>query len=163
MDSVAGALTNAQELRLRAAQPLPAKAVDRTLRLALNGDMAKYVWALNGQTWPTITPLEVKKGERVELVFTNETGMAHPMHLHGHVFQVTAIDGKPIAGAKRDTVFVKAGQTVTVQFDADYAGYWMVHCHILYHQAVGMMTVLKYQGFENASYNPLASRAEFSR
>jgi FtsP/CotA-like multicopper oxidase with cupredoxin domain len=162
-DTVAGALTNAQELRLRAAQPLPAKAVDRTLHIALNGDMAKYVWALNGQTWPNITPLEVKKGERVELVFTNQTGMAHPMHLHGHVFRVTEIDGQPLSGAKRDTVFVKAGQTVKVQFEADYPGYWVVHCHILYHQAGGMMTVLKYQGFEDAHYNPLASRAEFSR
>ena len=73
------------------------------------------------------------------------------------------IDGHPFPGAKRDTVFVKAGQTVKVQFDADYPGYWMVHCHILYHQAAGMMTVLKYQGFEDASYNPLASQAEFSR
>jgi hypothetical protein len=39
----------------------------------------------------------------------------------------------------------------------------MLHCHILYHQAGGMMTVMQYQGFDNAAYNPLASRAELSR
>ncbi len=44
--------------------------------------------------------------------------------------------------------------------DAAYRGYWMLHCHILYHEAVDMMSVLKYQDFEDASYNPLASRAE---
>jgi FtsP/CotA-like multicopper oxidase with cupredoxin domain len=162
-ETAAGALTNAQELRLRAAHSLPAKPVDRRLEVALNGDMAKYVWAINGQTWPNITPLEVKKGERVELVFTNQTGMSHPMHLHGHVFQVTEIDGQSFSGARRDTVLVMPRQTVKVQFDASYPGYWMLHCHILYHQAAGMQTVLKYAGFENPVYNPLASRAEFAR
>jgi FtsP/CotA-like multicopper oxidase with cupredoxin domain len=162
-DAVAGALTNAQELRLRAARPLPAKSVDRTLQVTLDGDMAKYIWALNGQFWPNITPLEVKQGERVELVFTNQTGMSHPMHLHGHVFQVTEINGTPLSGARRDTVLVTPRQTVKVQFDAAYPGYWMLHCHLLYHQAAGMQTVLKYAGFEDAHYNPLASRAEFTR
>ena len=47
-ERVAGALTNAQELQLRAARPMPAKPVDRTLQVALNGDLAKYVWAING-------------------------------------------------------------------------------------------------------------------
>jgi FtsP/CotA-like multicopper oxidase with cupredoxin domain len=89
--------------------------------------------------------------------------MSHPMHLHGHVFQVTEIDGTPLSGASRDTVLVTPRQTVKVQFDAAYPGYWMLHCHLLYHQAGGMMTVLKYEGFENRDYNPLASRAEFAR
>jgi FtsP/CotA-like multicopper oxidase with cupredoxin domain len=162
-ETVAGALTNAQELRLRSAHPLPAKPVDRSVQVALNGDMAKYIWAINGQIWPNIMPLEVNKGERVELVFTNQTGMSHPMHLHGHVFQVTEIDDQSFSGARRDTVLVMPRQTVKVQFDASYPGYWMLHCHILYHQAAGMQTVLKYQGFEDPNYNPLASRAEFAR
>jgi FtsP/CotA-like multicopper oxidase with cupredoxin domain len=85
------------------------------------------------------------------------------MHLHGHVFQVTEIDGQGFPGATRDTVLVLPRQTVKVQFDAAYPGYWMLHCHILYHQAAGMMTVLKYEGFEDSNYNPLASRAEYAR
>jgi FtsP/CotA-like multicopper oxidase with cupredoxin domain len=161
--SLAGALTNAQEARLRAARPLPARPVDRTLRVTLEGNMMSYVWTLNGQTWPRITPLVVNRGERVELVFTNGTPMAHPMHLHGHVFQVTAIDGQAFPGALRDTVLVAPGQTVTAQLDAAYQGYWMIHCHVLYHQAAGMMTVLRYDGFEDRSYDPLASLAELRR
>ena len=125
--------------------------------------MMTYVWNLNGQVWPQITPLEVKQGERVEITFENRTPMTHPMHLHGHVFQVTAVGGATVSGARRDTVLVSPKQTVKVEFDALYAGYWMIHCHLLYHQAAGMMTVMHYQGFENRSYDPLASLAEFPR
>jgi FtsP/CotA-like multicopper oxidase with cupredoxin domain len=137
--------------------------VNRTLQVTLDGDMARYAWALNGQAWPNVTPLEIKQGERVELVFTNQTGMSHPMHLHGHVFQVTEIDGTPFSGATRDTVLVSPRQTVKVQFDAAFPGYWMLYCHILYHQAGRMQTVVKYQGFANTAYDPLAFRAEFGR
>jgi FtsP/CotA-like multicopper oxidase with cupredoxin domain len=66
-------------------------------------------------------------------------------------------------GARRDTVLVLPRQTIKVQFDAAYPGYWMIHCHVLYHQAAGMMTVLHYAGFENRSYDPMASLAEFPR
>jgi len=161
--TVAGALSNGQEMRLRAGRPLSPRPVDRRLRLTLNGDMARYVWMLNDQAWPKITPLQVKQGERAEIAFVNETGMAHPMHLHGHVFQVTEIDGTPMRGARRDTVLVPPKQTIKVQFDAAYPGYWMIHCHVLYHQAAGMMTVLRYEGFENRSYDPMASLSEYRR
>lgn len=157
----AGALTNAQEAKLVPRRSLSPRAVDRRIRVALTGDMSKYVWTLNGRAWPEITPLEVKKGERVEVAFVNETGMSHPMHLHGHVFQVTEIDGRRRAGAMRDTVFVLPKQTVKVQFDAAYPGYWMIHCHLLYHQAAGMMTVLRYDGFDDPLYDPLKSLDEF--
>jgi FtsP/CotA-like multicopper oxidase with cupredoxin domain len=161
--AVAGALTNAQEGRLRATRPLVSRAVDRRLRVTLDGNMARYEWMLNGQAWPKITPLQVKRGERVEIAFVNETGMAHPMHLHGHVFQVTELNGTAMRGARRDTVLVMPRQTIKVQFDAAYPGYWMIHCHVLYHQAAGMMTVLRYEGFENRSYDPMASLSEYRR
>ncbi len=99
----------------------------------------------------------------MELSFVNRTLMTHPMHLHGHVFQVTEIGGVRLRGAKRDTVMVIPQQTVKVEFDALYPGYWMIHCHLLYHQAAGMMTVVHYQGFESRSYDPLASMTEFPR
>ena len=163
MGNTAGAFTGEQERRLRAARPLAARPVDRRIRVSLGGDMAKYLWTLNGQAWPTITPLEIKRGERVEIAFVNETAMSHPMHLHGHVFQVTELGGRKVSGALRDTVTVLPRQTVKVQFDASYPGYWMIHCHILYHQAAGMMTVMHYEGFTNRSYDPLASLVEFGR
>jgi FtsP/CotA-like multicopper oxidase with cupredoxin domain len=74
----------------------------------------------------------------------NHSMMAHPMHLHGHHFQVVAIDGKPLAGAVRDTVWVPPMSRVTVAFDARNPGEWAFHCHHLYHMAGGMMTSVRY-------------------
>jgi FtsP/CotA-like multicopper oxidase with cupredoxin domain len=98
----------------------------------------------NGQDGvPYVTQPPIKPGAERRYDF--------PMHLHGHVFQVTEVGGRTLAGAIRDTVLVPPSRTVKVQFDAAYPGYWMMHCHLLYHQAGGMMMVVKYQGFEDAS------------
>jgi len=74
----------------------------------------------------------------------NTTGMAHPMHLHGHYFKVVAIGNARIDGALRDTVLVPPLETVTIMFDAGNPGTWAFHCHHLYHMAAGMMTQLSY-------------------
>jgi FtsP/CotA-like multicopper oxidase with cupredoxin domain len=142
----AAALDLAFEARLRAVEPLAARAVDRTIPVVLAGDMARYVWTLNGKVHGQDTPLAVRQGERVAIEMTNPSMMAHPMHLHGHHFQVTAIDGKPLSGALRDTVLVPPGKTVTVAFDADNPGRWAFHCHHLYHMEGGMMTTVEYEG-----------------
>lgn len=142
-----GAFTNQQESRLRALTPLSKKAVDQRVVVELGGDMAKYVWTLNGQAWPEVTPIVVEKGQRVEIVFKNSTTMSHPMHLHGHVFQVTEIDGKPLGGAMRDTVLVMPNSSLSIQFDADNPGVWPLHCHILYHLEAGMLTVVRYKDY----------------
>jgi FtsP/CotA-like multicopper oxidase with cupredoxin domain len=144
----AGALTNAQEEKLQALSPLLPKKVDKQLIVELGGNMETYEWTINGQTWPESTPLVVEKGQRVEMIFKNNTSMSHPMHLHGHVFQVTSIDGKPLDGALRDTVLVTPRSSLSIQFDADNPGVWPLHCHILYHMEAGMFTVLRYSGFQ---------------
>src|SRR6185369_12215601 len=100
------AIDNSLEAQLKAVAPLAAKAADATYRLALTGSMAPYRWAIDGRTWEDHVPLEVDPGQRVAVELVNQSAMAHPMHLHGHHFQVTALDGKPIAGAVRDTVLV---------------------------------------------------------
>ena len=85
--------------------------------------MAGYVWSINNVAWNKDTPpLAVAEGERVELVFVNETPMPHPMHLHGHEFQVVEIDGDRFSGAVRDTVLVTPGRRVVVAFDAVESG-----------------------------------------
>lgn len=66
--------------------------------------------------------------------------MAHPMHLHGHTFQVVAINGKRFAGAVRDTVQVPPQAMVTVALDAGEAARWMLHCYHMPHLSTGMMT-----------------------
>ena len=109
--------------------------------------MASYQWTINGQSWPEVTPLLVEEGQRVEIVFNNVSSMSHPMHLHGHIFQITALNGKPIEGALRDTVFIPQNSSVSIQFDADNPGVWPLHCHLLYHHKAGMATVLRYNEF----------------
>src|SRR5882724_434783 len=149
-----GGLDNTQEIRLVAKQPLPERPVQRSLPSVLGGNMMTYTWTINGASYPNRNSLNVKEGERVELVISNTTGMSHPMHLHGHVFEVTEIDGQKIAGAKRDTILVPPKSTIKVIFDADDPGVWAYHCHILYHLATGMFTVLKYDNADTKFWKP---------
>ncbi len=132
----------AQEGALRAATSLPDKPVANTRMLMLAGAMQPYVWTINGQTWATHQPIPAKTGERVELMFHNMSMMGHPMHLHGHSFQVVDTGAGRFAGALRDTVFIPPMGVVTVALDAGEAARWMLHCHHMPHLATGMMTEL---------------------
>jgi FtsP/CotA-like multicopper oxidase with cupredoxin domain len=138
-------LTLDLERRLRAVKPLKPRKADRTHTLNLTGAMAGYVWSINNVAWTKdVAPLPVAAGERVELVFVNQTRMQHPMHLHGHEFQVVEIDGKRFVGAVRDTVLVPPRRRVVVAFDANNPGLWALHCHLLYHLESGMFITLRY-------------------
>ncbi len=143
--STSPALTLELESRLSAMQPLEPRKADRVHTLNLTGDMAKYIWSINNLAWtPEVPPLPIAKGERIELVLVNQTGMPHPMHLHGHEFQVVEIDGKRFPGAVRDTVLVTPGRRVVIAFDANNPGFWAFHCHLLYHLDAGMFTTFRY-------------------
>ena len=144
-ESAAAAADLSLEARLSALKPLPPRRPDTVRRVALTGTMTPYVWSLDGRTWREHQPLVVSHGQRVELTMVNRSRMAHPMHLHGHHFQVTELNGKRIAGALRDTVLVPVNGSVTVAFDADNPGRWLFHCHNLFHMATGMMTELIYE------------------
>jgi FtsP/CotA-like multicopper oxidase with cupredoxin domain len=139
------ALTLDFERSLRATKPLTPRKADRVHILNLTGEMAGYIWSINNVVWnKDVPPLPVKAGERVELVFVNQTPMPHPMHLHGHLFQVVEIDGVRFQGAVRDTILIPPARRVTVAFDADNPGWWAIHCHLLYHLDAGMFTTIKY-------------------
>jgi FtsP/CotA-like multicopper oxidase with cupredoxin domain len=134
------------EARLAALEPLRPRPADIVHSIFLDGGMKPYAWSMNGEYWPQVSPLMLTKGQRVEIDLVNRTMMAHPIHLHGHVFQVIAIDGRPIQGAMCDTVLVMPMSRVRIAFDADNPGRWPVHCHNLYHMVTGMMTEFRYQG-----------------
>ena len=85
----------------------------------------------------------MKPDERVEMTVMNPTTMGHPMHLHGHHFQVVGIGGRRIAGALRHTVMVPPHMPVTIAFDAGQKGDWFLHCHHLYHMATGVKAVVR--------------------
>jgi FtsP/CotA-like multicopper oxidase with cupredoxin domain len=141
----APALGFAEEERLSATAALPARPADRSLTIALTGDMTVYGWGLDGSEGASgMREYPVGAGERVEITFDNRTNMSHPMHLHGHRFQVVGSNGRRFSGAMRDTVLVAERATVTIALDADNPGSWMLHCHNLYHQSTGMMALLRY-------------------
>lgn len=128
------------EGQLRAGVPLSQRAADSGYEMVLNGDMAAYQWGLLLDA-----PIAVNAGQRVEIKMTNMSMMAHPMHLHGHHFQVVAIDGRRFAGAVRDTVLIPPMRSVTIAVDANNVGQWAFHCHHLYHMATGMMSTFGYR------------------
>ncbi|MAM41257.1 MAG: copper oxidase [Erythrobacter sp.] len=130
----------AQELRLRGLESLPARPAQSSPMVMLGGSMQPYVWTIDGKVWGEHKPIVARTGERVEIMFHNTSMMGHPMHLHGHVFQVVDINGRRIEGARRDTVYVPPMGMVTVALDAGEAARWMLHCHHMPHLQTGMMT-----------------------
>jgi len=130
---------------LRAAQSvrLPPGRPDRRYNLELGENPSGYVWTINGRPHGRDEALPVEEGERVRLTFLNRSTMFHPMHLHGHTFQVVTDDR---FGPRKDTTIVRSDEEVAVDFVADNPGQWMLHCHNLYHQAGGMMTTVSYVG-----------------
>jgi FtsP/CotA-like multicopper oxidase with cupredoxin domain len=89
-------LDNSLEARLTAVEPLSRRPADVVHAVALGGGMKPYAWSMNAEYWPHVTPLMLAKGQRVEIDLVNRTMMPHPIHLHGHAFQVIAIDHRPI-------------------------------------------------------------------
>lgn len=132
------------EEKLSAITPLAARSSDASHMVMLGGAMAPYSWTLNNRSWSEREKLQIAEGQRVSLGFMNHSMMAHPMHLHGHHFQVVGINGRRLSGAMRDTVLVPPMGTVVVEFDADNPGRWLYHCHNLYHMAAGMMSEVVY-------------------
>jgi FtsP/CotA-like multicopper oxidase with cupredoxin domain len=139
-----GALASYGVLRAAPSARLPARKPDATYRLRLTGGMARYDWGINGQAFDMSRPGALQflmaEGQRVRVIFANTTTMYHPMHIHGHTFQLGP------AGPRKDTVIVRPGQQVACDFDAANPGQWMTHCHNLYHAPQGgMMAMFSYQ------------------
>ena len=143
-NNIAPALTNQQELLMHSLRPLIQKPINRVVMINLNGNMQKYIWMINGQAWPKVVPITLTEGQRVEFIFNNQSNMAHPMHFHGHDFELVGInDTKINDGLLHDTILVLPHTQMKVIFDADYPGKWMLHCHMAYHQEAGMMTFVE--------------------
>ena len=134
-----GLLDLSFETELRAVAGLPMKEPQSSF-VAMLGEEPGYRWTINGAIHGEHEPFKVRQGDRVEITFMNPTSMMHPMHLHGHHFQVVGVGWRRYAGPVRDTVIVPAHAPVTIAFDAVHKGSWFLHCHHLYHMATGMMT-----------------------
>ncbi len=125
--------------------PFGPAEVRTTLRLggAKPGDPH---WTIDGQIWPHTPKIDVRSGDVVQIHFTNPTDMDHPMHLHGHVFELVEVSGRRLRDPlPKDTTLVPAGSTATWRFRADSPpGRWALHCHNFVHMMDGMMTELDY-------------------
>ncbi|MEU0715722.1 multicopper oxidase family protein [Streptomyces lavendulocolor] len=138
-----GRVMTASDMRAAEDVRLAARKADIVHRIELTGSMDKYDWAINGKAFdmrnPDDDPFLIEEGQRVQLDFVNTTEMWHPMHLHGHTFQLGS------AGARKDTTIVLPEKTVSVVFDADNPGQWLLHCHNIYHGESGMMALVAYR------------------
>ncbi|MEP9402074.1 copper resistance system multicopper oxidase [Sphingomonas sp. VNH70] len=117
------------------------RAPDRSLRIHLTGNMERYMWAFDGEKLSEVTkPIPFLKDERVRVTLVNDTMMGHPIHLHGHFFEL--VTGKGEFAPRKHTIQVQPGGTATFDVTTDAVGDWAFHCHMLYHMHAGMMQVV---------------------
>jgi FtsP/CotA-like multicopper oxidase with cupredoxin domain len=101
-------------------------------------------WTINGKSWPDTDPLPVERGKRYRLVFNNDSGDMHPMHLHRHSFELVNFAGKATSGIIKDVVNVPQHKIVAVDFVADNPGATLLHCHMQEHMDFGFMNLVQY-------------------
>jgi FtsP/CotA-like multicopper oxidase with cupredoxin domain len=101
-------------------------------------------WNINGKSFPNTDRLKVQHGKHYRLVMNNKSGDRHPVHLHRHVFELTKIAGKPMAGVVKDTVQMPRQQSVEIDFVANDPGLTLLHCHQQDHMDEGFMMLMEY-------------------
>lgn len=128
---------------LKAFAPWPdRRGPARELELHLTGNMERYMWSFDGQTFSEVTgPIHFEKDERLRLVLINDTMMEHPIHLHGMWMELENGHGALIP--RKHTLNVKPGERVSALITADAEGSWAFHCHLLYHMKAGMFRVVR--------------------
>ena len=117
------------------------RAPTRQLEIHLTGNMERYMWGFDGQKLSDpADPIPFRLNERVRVTLVNDTMMPHPIHLHGHFFEL--VTGHGAYAPRKHTVNVPPGGKMTFDVTADAAGDWAFHCHNLYHMTAGMMRVV---------------------
>lgn len=113
----------------------------RRIDIHLTGNMERFMWSLDGEKLSERPePYRFARGERVRLRLINDTMMTHPMHLHGHFFEL--VNGHGSHQPLKHTVRVMPGGYVDLDLTADAPGDWAFHCHMLYHMHAGMMRIV---------------------
>lgn len=132
-------LTYAQ-LRSLGANPDP-RTPTRQIDVNLTANMERYMWSIDGETISGgAQPIPFRTGERVRVNLINHTMMPHPIHLHGHFFEL--VTGEAGNRPRKHTVNVLPGGKVSFDLTADAEGDWAFHCHMLLHMHAGMMRVV---------------------
>ena len=127
------------------------------MEIHLTGNMERYMWSFDGKKFTAVTddPIRFGYDERVRITLINQTMMAHPIHLHGHFFEL--VNGADHMHQPRNhPMVVQPGGTATFDLTANEPGDWAFHCHMLYHMHAGMMQVVTGQQGGNAKLAALA-------
>ena len=117
------------------------RAPSRSIDVHLTGNMERYMWSIDGEKMSgMMTPIPFRYGERVRVNLINDTMMTHPIHLHGHLFEL--VTGHGDHAPRKHTVNVQPGGKVSFDLTADNEGDWAFHCHMLMHMIAGMMRLV---------------------
>jgi len=117
------------------------RAPSRNIEIHLTGNMERFMWSIDGEKFSqNPEPIRFARNERVRLTMVNDTMMTHPMHLHGHFFEI--VNGHSGNQPLKHTIMVLPGGKASVDLTADAPGDWAFHCHLLYHMHAGMMRVV---------------------
>ncbi|WP_420607554.1 copper resistance system multicopper oxidase [Novosphingopyxis sp.] len=111
----------------------------RFMEIHLTGNMERYMWSFDGKKFTAVSddPIRFAYDERVRVKLVNDTMMAHPIHLHGHFFEL--VNGAdPMHQPLKHTVIVQPGGSAQFDLTANEPGDWAFHCHLLYHMHAGM-------------------------
>ena len=119
----------------------------RRIDIHLTGNMERFMWSMDGKKLSeSPEPYRLARNERVRMRLINDTMMTHPMHIHGHFWQV--VNGQGANQPLKHTIRVLPGSYVDLDMTADAPGDWAFHCHLLYHMHAGMMRVVKIRPLE---------------
>jgi CopA family copper-resistance protein len=119
----------------------------RTVDVHLTGNMERFMWSFDGERFSeNPEPIRFARNERVRMRLINHTMMAHPIHIHGHFFEL--VNGHAGRHPLKHTVDVFPGGMVSLDLTADAPGDWAFHCHLLYHMHAGMMRVVTVRPLE---------------
>lgn len=127
---------------LVALEPNPdIRGAAREIEVHLTGNMERYMWSFDGKTLSEArTPIPIGAGERVRVTLVNDTMMNHPIHLHGHLFEL--VTGHGDHSPRKHTVNVAPGGKVSWDVTG-IPGEWAFHCHMFFHMHAGMMRVVQ--------------------
>jgi FtsP/CotA-like multicopper oxidase with cupredoxin domain len=118
---------------------LPNNSVPNTAGMEFN-------WlTFNGKAGPATMPIVVPLDSRVRIRLVNLGMDHHPIHVHGHTFEVTGTEGgrkPPTTWDPGNTVLVGVAQARDIEFVANNPGDWMIHCHLPHHMMNSMMDLL---------------------
>ena len=142
LDSVSHRVLNYRQLASLAPNT-DTRTPTRFMDIHLTGNMERYMWSFDGQKFTAVSddPIRFAYNERVRVKLVNDTMMAHPIHLHGHFFEL--VNGaEPMHQPRKHTVIVQPGGSATFDLTADEPGDWAFHCHLLYHMHAGMFQIV---------------------